>query len=48
MIRFDACFEDMRRIIQRSPDEGTRASLRGLVAYTTGKLNEISISLKAG
>ena len=45
LIRFDACFEDMGRLIEKSPDEGVRAALRGLVAYTTGKLHEMSKSL---
>jgi hypothetical protein len=45
LIRFDACFEGMRRLIQQDPEDDVRAALRGLVAYTTGKLNELSKSL---
>ena len=45
VIRFDACFENMARLIKQDPADDVRAALRGLVAYTTGKLQEMSKSL---
>ena len=43
-IRLDACFDQMAHLGKR-PDAGTRAGLRGLIAYSVNKLKRLEQSL---
>ena len=40
--QLDNCFSVIRRLLRSSKDAGTRASMKGLISYSIGKLNHIS------